>query len=286
MESVFNLIPSVVQSKAAKVALAAFVIDTLVALVSLTIMYGTGFFKLSDPTALNPNDPIAPIRYIVLVFYLLLFFIIWFILYIQDRAGNDDGFSIIRKKLTGMWIVSYGTPYGHNFDRRIATKNAIGCSIVINQDNRKLELKFRIRENRIFTDDDAQVIKIICLRRDHESNYYLFYYFKGFRKLQKEMSAYIEPEASHSADTVEVEFLGKLTFEASDNNVKVTSMNGEWFDLNGNISKLLSLLDSADDVSRIGNDVVRKPERKPLSDIRILDYSAFMGEVSFSRDVS
>src|SRR5271157_587882 len=103
-----------------------------------------------------------------------------------------------------MWIVEYGSPYGVNADSLLA-RSALGCSIMINPDNRKLEMKFRIKGNRIYTDDEAQIIKIIALRRDRGYDYNLFYYFKGIRHLQTEILGFIKPELGHhSAETVEV----------------------------------------------------------------------------------
>lgn len=279
MESLLKLIPSFVEGKSAKLALAAVVIDTILAAFILIILSGTSF---SADFTLRA----APYPYVFIAMYVIFFFVIWFILYIQDRAENDDGFSSIRKKLIGMWIVDYGSPYGINGDRRVA-KSAVGCSISINPDNRKLELKFRIKDNRIYTDDEAQIIKIISLRRDHEYFYNLFYYFKGVRTLQRDILDFIEPELGHhSGDTVEVEFLARVTFECPLNVNKVARMEGEWYDLNGNISKLLALLAEIDHAKEASGGQSSQLSRRPLSDIGVPAFSASMGSIIFSRDVS
>ena len=146
-------------------------------------------------------------------------------------------------------------------------------------------MKFRIKDNRIYTDDEGQIIKIISIRNDHDYHYHLFYYFKGERKLQRLISDAIKPEMGrHSTDAIEVEFLARVTFEAPSNAVKVLKMAGEWYDLNGNISKLLAILAALDEAQH-GDELGQKTfEPKPFSDIGVPAYSASMGTIDFSRD--
>jgi hypothetical protein len=191
-----KLIPSFVQGWAGRLALAAAGVDTLLIVVVLVILSGATF-----STGLVVSA--APYPYIFATSYVVLFFVIWFILYIQTRSENENGYTIIRRKLVGTWIVDYSSPYGVDVKGPLA-RAALGCFIIINPDNRKLELKFIIKDNRVY-EDDKQTITAVTIRREHDYQYNLFYYYTGLREIQKDMADALESDGGQRP-------LGQISF--------------------------------------------------------------------------
>jgi hypothetical protein len=263
-----------IQGRSARLALSSLIIATVLAVVSAGFFTG-GSFK-------NLDIPKTPYALSFSFAYVLFFFIIWFILYIQDRAENEDGFTQVRKKLVGEWFVRYGSP---SPEKTLQTdKSAVSCVIWINPGNRKLELKFKIVDNKIYQNDESQIVKVISLRREEAFSYILFYYFKGERKIQPLLANFIEHESDErSSDTVELEFMAKLNFEANVNQKQVQAMNGEWYDLNGNISRLLSLHQDVTHWQDASPEDGKTLEKRKLSEIEIPSFSAMMGSINFGR---
>lgn len=92
MEKLITSVFSFVEGKSTKLALSALVIDSVLALV-LALIIGEGTLGKDAITfLLHP-----PVAYFVGGIYLVFFFVIWFLLYIQTIRENDDGFSEVRR---------------------------------------------------------------------------------------------------------------------------------------------------------------------------------------------
>ena len=265
-------IPSFVTGRAAKLGLSAVVIVTFL-MGGCLLIFGGG-----SPTALRP----APYPTLFLILYVVVFFLFWIVLLWMDRSEWEDGYTPIRKKIVGNWNLEYSSRLGSDSDNRLA-QAALGASIFINPATKKLELKFRIHHNKIYADDDSQIIRSIALRNDHDYFYDLFYYFKGERELQPRVADHLAPDGVFNGK-VEVEFVAKLSFESPDNVKRVTEIKGVWYDLNSNISRLLSASAQIEDAAERGKQALARLEPIKLSELISPSYTARMGDLRFVRD--
>jgi hypothetical protein len=203
-----------------------------------------------------------------------LFLAIWFFLSILQSKEFQDGYTVHRKKMSGTWIVNYSNPMRVD-SRRNPDSPAVGCIISINSEE-KLELRFVVKNNRIYEDDD-NIVTDVALRREHSNMYNMFYYFSGKREAAfdlKHMAEHVD--FLTDAGKVNIEFFAKLSFRVEPNDKKITHMEGNWYDLNGNITKML-LLRSAVDTGASSADALLH-----FTSMHQLD-SALMGSVEFSR---
>jgi hypothetical protein len=265
-------IPGFITGRAAKLALSAVVVVTIL-MGACLVIFGGG-----SPT----NFHAAPYPVLFGILYVVVFFLFWIVLLWMDRSEWEDGYTPIRKKLEGNWHLEYSSVLGSDMDNRLGEGN-LGASIFINPLTKKLEMKFRIHNNRIYADDDSQIIRVTALRNDHDYFYDLFYYFKGERELQPRVADHLAQDGVYNGK-VEVEFVAKLSFEAPENIKRVTEIKGEWYDLNGNISRLLSASAQIDDVAERGKQALARMEPIKLFELVAPSYKALMGDLRFVRD--
>jgi hypothetical protein len=274
MEKLFKLLPDfLVEGKTTKLAISALIIDTVLAIVLILILGGGTLGK--DTLTILSLHPI--VNYVAGTVYLVFFFVIWFVLYIQTIKENEDGFSEIRRKLVGPWILNY-TSVPRNDGPFTPTRYTVGCSISVNPDTQKLEFRFQTRDDPIYA-DGGDTVSVVALRRDVESSYNLFYYFEGKRKLQQRFADHIEWEADRRDDQLQIEFLGLVRFDVQQNLVQVQTMKGSWYDLNGNITRAINLLN---DLKQAASMQAELP-RKRLSELEGATVGARVGEVEFTR---
>lgn len=274
MEKLFKLLPDfLVEGKTTKLALSALIIDTMLGIVLILILGGGTLGK--DTLTILSLHPI--VNYIAGTIYLVFFFVIWFVLYIQTIKENEDGFSEVRQKLVGPWILNYTSVPRDNGPFK-PTRYTVGCSISINPDTRKLEFRFQTRDDPIYA-DGADTVSIVALRRDVESTYNLFYYFEGKRKLQGRFADHIEWDTDQRDDQLLIEFLGLVRFEVQQNLIQVQSMKGSWYDLNGNITRSINLLNELNEASNLQAEL----PKKRLSELEGAIVGARVGDVEFTR---
>ncbi len=265
---------SLTDNKNARLAIAAFVISTLVTAVAILIVsfsYDDKGFHFSVPTQLSIAFVVA---------YLIMFVASWFILYLLNAKDNTDIYTEVRKSLKGEWIVTYAANRGPVSDTEIVPPRASPCKIDVNQEQ-KLIMIFRISRNPIFVDDPGQVIRDVAVRYNEEGGYTLMYYYKGERTLQPGIAQAIAPEGTRDPHTIDVEIFGHMTFSRPADGETVKHIDGHWFDLNGNVSRLFALLDLRTAAA------YRKEHFEPmrLSQVPIhqINFDADMGGLSFDR---
>ena len=149
MEKIITSVFSFVDGKSTKLALSALVIDSVLAFV-LALIVGGGTLGMDAIIFVG----LPPVAYFVGGIYLVFFFVIWFLLYVRTIRENNDGFSEIREKLVGTWIVNY-TSVSLRSSEFSPTRFTVGCSISINPDTRKLEFRFNTKENPVYADEEA-----------------------------------------------------------------------------------------------------------------------------------
>lgn len=210
--------------------------------------------------------------------FVFSFILIWFLLYIQISKEADDLYSNIRSMLKGNWVVRYDASNGVPRDPLIPGLQ-VDCDIHINPENKKLEMEFLVEDNSIY-ESEKQVVNTVALAHDGGNQYSMFYYFNGKRKIKGQLWRYLIEDGDFSrSEGIDVEFFGVLHFQRSLTDKKVVVMDGEWFDLNGKVTQLFSLVDE-----------VRKNENqqaKHLSDASIhsANFVAKMGKIEYKRRV-
>ena len=273
--SVWGEIPNgllkLTDNKNARLALAAFVISTLViavAILIVSISYDDKGFHFVIPANLS-------IAYVS--GYLILFIGSWFILYLLNARDGIDVYTEVRKSLTGDWTVTYAANKGPVSDREIVPQRAGPAKIDVNQEQ-KLIMVFKIINNPIFADDQNQIIRDVAVRYNDEGGYTLMYYYKGERALQPKIGA---ESMIDKRDNIEVEIFGHLTFNKPADGEKVRQIKGHWFDLNGNISRLFGLLDLRTAAAYRQENFA--PMRLSEVPIHQSNFDADMGAVNFDR---
>lgn len=259
------VLTNILTEKSAKIAFAALIIDLLLTATAVGLLVGTGY---KDHWLTTTEAGIVAGCAIV------GFAVIWFILYLQTREELTDVYTLVRKQISGRWLVKYATSpnYGEVEERFVS------CDI--QEDTLlKLEMKFTIVQSPIFSPQEPNVVKDIALRLT-DSGYKLFYYFETKRALASNIVELLPPNDSRRGE-VEIETLGMLEFDRpASKKDKVQEMRGKWYDLNGNMMRLMKLLQMAEEAKlrnipfdRIAFDEI------PVSQIH---FDADMGPVTFS----
>ncbi len=264
-----------IDNKNTRLAVAAVVITTLlvscgIAITSVSYDHGWKFI-------IRPEFQAA-----FVIAYLVLFVTSWFILYLLNSKDATDVYSEAREKLVGQWIVTYEANVGPVSQQVVVASRTIGCFISVNE-LKKLEMVFRIHDNPIFRDDEKQVVRDVAIRANESGGYTIFYYYAAPRGIQPQVAIHILPEEGQNQrpDEVEVEIFARVNFEKSPAGGVVNKMQGKWFDLNGNVSRLLALLDSQK-VAEIRSEEF-KPMRLSQVPIHQKNFDADMGAIEFSR---
>jgi|SRR6185437_4837435 len=260
-----EFVKGVFTEKSARLAFAALVIDlVLAAAIVATIVGNTYRDHWLTSTQIS----------IIVVGSIIGFAVIWFILYIQTRNELADIYSIVRKQISGTWQVQYATsPTYGNVRERI-----VNCDI--QEDTvRKLEMRFTIVQNPIFSPQGPNVVKDIALRMT-ETGYKMFYYFETKRSLIKEIVDLLPGNDPHRAE-IEIETLGMVEFDRPlKEDGKVQVMSGKWYDLNGNMMRLMKLIEMSEQAK-----LLNKPftpiafDDIPVSQIH---FDADMGSITFN----
>jgi hypothetical protein len=267
MEMKFDLsefLKGVFTERSAKLAIAALLIDLLLIGAVVAILVGPTYKE--DWLSFREKVMVAAGS-------IVGFAVIWFILYIQTRQDLIDIYSVVRKQITGTWQVKYAasTSYG-DVEERIVT-----CEI--REDIlRKLEMRFSLVQNPIFMPQEPNVVKDIALRMT-ETGYKLFYYFVTRRSLVREIVDLLPRDDPHRAE-VEIETLGMLEFDRPlKNGDKVQLMTGKWYDLNGNMMRILKLM-QLDKEARV-REIHFQPIAFDAIPVSQIHFDADMGAVSF-----
>jgi hypothetical protein len=259
-----EFLKGVFTEKSAKLAIAALLVDLLLAAAVVGILVGSGWRE----RWLGPTE-----TWIMAVGSILGFGVIWFILYIQTRQDLTDIYSIVRKQISGTWQVKYATStsYGEVEER------IVNCDI---QEDavRKLEMRFTIVQNPIFKSQEPNVVKDVALRMT-DTGYKLFYYFETERFLTDDVVKLLRPGDSHRGE-VQVETLGMLEFERPvKNDDQVQLMSGKWYDLNGNMMRILKLMQMAHEAKI--KDAPFQPMAFNEIPVSQIHFDADMGGVAF-----
>lgn len=235
----------------------------------LSIDFGGGVIRFDIPEGA---------RIFLLVSYPLSFFVIWFLMYVQNRKDAEDIYSKIRDRIKGSWLVQYEAHIGPISGKKIVEDRVIGCNITVSPTDYKLELRFDIFNNPIFSDQEGNIIKEVTIRYDENGKYVMIYYFSAIRTIKSDISVDIIPESgsSNSAE-LEVNIFGRVVFDRPAADGVITDMSGRWYDLNGNVCRLLAFLEEREKKEGF--------EPMKLSDVPMNQryFDADMGAVRFRR---
>jgi hypothetical protein len=220
-----------------------------------------------------------PISFRVVVFtlFLLSFVIIWFLLYSQFSSEAADLYSGLRKKLIGNWMVQYELTPGQRVLEEWQRLPEIMCAILLNP-VQKLEIHYDVSGNPLF-EDSKEVIQSISLNHEVANKYRLSYYYKSSRTLTGRLSSILCKEGGdYPCTELDIEVFVNLGFEDSRTKSPIDAIEGQWYDLNGNLIRLFALAEEFE-----------KPDMKDhkfhLSDARVDrdNFVALMGDIRFRR---
>jgi len=233
-----NLLKTV-DNRNARLGLASVVLATLLVLVPVALTSEftccSSGFKFSMPD---------PYRFAYVIVYFIGVFAIWFILYLMSSKDATDVYSEVRNLLKGGWIVSYKAAQSEVPAILMQDVGRTTCQIIVTA-SKKLRIKFfDSEEGGIVRPDDEHIVSDVAVRYGDDSRYVMFYYGKFARTLIPEVARLIAP-ASEGEDTshINVEYFARVTFAPDDGTVK--EMSGDWYDLNGNASRLMSIIAAA-----------------------------------------
>jgi hypothetical protein len=266
-----------IENKSTRLAVAAIIIATLLIGCALVIVGGITHDANGWHFGAPPQFQIA-----FVIAYFVLFIGSWFILYLLNAKDASDVYSDVREKLVGQWVISYDADIGPLSNQIVVPRRSVGCFISVNAEQ-KLQLVFRIRDNPIFKDEEKQVIKDVAIRYNDTGGYTMFYYYQDRRDIQPQITEYLVAENGPTrVDEVEIEVFGHVSFEKSQSaGGIVQKMEGHWFDLNGNVSRLFTLLDQKS-VANIRKEPFA-PMRLSQVPVHQRHFDADMGKVEFSR---
>lgn len=272
-----TFLSSLFKDKVTGLAAAAFILSVALSFMIWALLAGTisisgGSFS-GTLTALGPLTSLG-----VASLFVISFFIIWFILHIQYIREAEDIYSRLRTKIAGVWLAEYDWLIAGKY--LFPNRPKAFFEFAINAD-RKLEMQFDPKDNILFSDVD-QDLSQISLRHIQGNKYNLTYYYKNERKLRSEYKSNIEPDyLNHNVLAIDIEVFGILTFEEPKGTSPVVLMKGEWFDLNGNMKVLGTLLNKKTEAELRQQ---ASPFRAKLSTL-VPEHlaSARMGEVEFRR---
>ncbi len=277
MKAFIDLFGMLAKSRTTQIAAASMVLSVAfyaVILVIFGLTYGSGGVSF-------PSDIGRITRIALAVGFALVFVMLWFFLYVQNIREADDVYSRMREKLAGGWNIRYQATNGPNGRGPFDQPLIIPCAIVINPGNRKLEITIEVTGNPIW-EDGAQTITNVSLRHDIGNRYNMVYYYKGERKLKDRVDRYLNHDQEYSTSKgIEIEIFAILEFEERTNETHVTSLRGQWYDLNGRVTQVFALIDELEKEIAQGKD----PAKRRLSEAPIdrENFSARMGQISIDR---
>jgi hypothetical protein len=265
LDDLIKIVNDLLTERSARLAFAALLIDIVMCSFIVALLVGFNYQNnWLSPTASVAMSAVAAIA----------FAIIWFILYIQKRKELTDIYSVVREQISGTWQVKYSTSpdYG-DVEERI-----VNCDIGVDTIE-KLEMKFTIVQSPLFSPQSPNVVKDVALRMT-ETGYKLFYYFQIKRPLVQDLVELLPKGDLHRAG-IEIETLGMLEFDRPPKpSEKVPIMAGKWFDLNGNLMRLMKLIQLKQEAKAKGEpfDLISF-DRIPVSQMH---FDANMGSVIFT----
>jgi hypothetical protein len=218
----------------------------------------------------------------IIVLYVFFTLGIWLFVSTRERSDAEDIFTWVRRLMVASWEVSYpltvpnkdkiGGAEGQLLTTFIPR---VSAQVYIDNTTQKLEIRFVITDNRIWANRD-QIIDLIAIRNVLQDQFAMIYYYKGKRDLSTEARTHILPEIQGTnIDSIEVEVFGSLEFAAK-RNEPITRMEGQWFDLNGNVRRVLAIMTEVD---KQGHEYQAK-----MSDVQLdTQYFTAMGKLVFNR---
>jgi len=219
-------------------------------------------------------------RVILAMMFIIVFIAMWYILYLQYVREAEDVFSRLREKLLGGWVAEYD--YILPGPQTIIAKQKTLFKITLNND-RKLQFVFDSHDDEIFADKD-NIVSDIALRHIQSGKYKMIFHYAGERSLKSTISFYLDAYPGQDAAILQVETIAILDFDDPPNpHQVVTSMTGEWYDLNGSLKRLGVLINRIDTARR--ENKTFKTKLWEL-DPEVKNIGAKMGTVAFSRMIT
>lgn len=259
--------------KYARMGISAFIISTLLLIVCVLITsfkYDASGMQFAVPQQLS---------FAFILAYLILFVGSWFVLYILQMKSGVDVYDDVRRNLTGDWNVNYAPRVGPRSKSTIIGSRNVPCNIAMGGD-KKLTMNFKIKGHPFFADDQSQTIRDVAVRYNDDGGFTMMYYYKSDRELKEEASRFLKADTGAHLSVIDIEVFGRLTFSKNAGQERVTVISGNWYDLNGNMSRLYALQDlllSSGDIEKFG------PIALSQIPIHQENFDADMGTVNYSR---
>jgi hypothetical protein len=270
----------VLGSKSVSLAFVAFALAVLIASVAYFIFAFTNGSADKSGDFLRFVAPSSSFQILVFVVFLFAFVLIWFLLYLQYNREAEDIYSRLREKLAGNWQIRYELYPDQNRYAPYDKVPSVPCKIAVNEATKKLEILFEIDDDPLF-ENGKQTIRTIALRHEADNRYSMSYYYKMSCGLNTNLSQHLLNEKGDGTRTdLEVEIFASLNFEDPLSKSEVDRMSGEWFDLNGNLIRLFSLVSELKEHQKDDKIFKRK-----LSEAVVTrdNFAASMGDIIFFR---
>lgn len=269
LDKVVSFLTGMLTEKAARLAASALLLSIVMILVAAAIVSG----QIYDGHSWHLNIPQEDQKYF-LPGFVSTFIAIWFILYIQTEKAITDIYSVIREKMTGMWLVTYAADPGILPGSVNVPERKVSCEIQVDVLG-KLQFVFTILNNPIFENQKDQAIRDVAIRQNDQGGFTIFYYYQTKRELRRDVAELLRDKNRE----IELEIFGRLSFPNPGDKRKVSQMVGNWYDLNGNIMRIFTVVDlkNVADIRKEAFDPI------PLSEVPILQkhYDADMGTTVF-----
>jgi hypothetical protein len=270
----------VLSSRSVSLAFVALLISIIIAAVSYLTFAMVGVKVDANNKVVDLGDIDVTLRIVVLGVFLFSFVVIWFILYVQYVREADDIYSRLREKLVGDWAVQYELHPGQTTNKiKLGDTPIAFGEIVVNDNTRKLEIHFNTKPNAVFA-GGKQVIRFIALRHISDDRCSMTYHYKMIVDLSPVISQHLLDDKGTHITELEVEIFAALEFS---DQAPIKNMEGQWFDLNGNLIRLFAAMDEI--IKHQGEDkifLIKLPE----AHITHANFSALMGDLTYTRGVS
>jgi hypothetical protein len=277
MNAVKDFFLQIFSSASGKIVLGAIVLSGIITSVAMAIL---GYNFTFSSGLVQPAPALsAAMKAALIAGFVIAFVVIWFILYIQTNQEAEDLYSFVRKKLTGTdWVVQYEASNGPSRPIKLGRPFIVACDVHINPSNKKLELVFTIPESNVW-ENNFQTITSVAIRYHVGNDYEMFHYYDVERNIHTEMAKYV---TDLKVDRViAIEMFAIIKFKVVSGRTQVNRMSGEWFDLNGNATKVFALVDEVTTAAARGAPYTARA----LSDMNLTseNFSAKMGKITFRR---
>jgi hypothetical protein len=162
----------------------------------------------------------------------------------EPQRSGSDVYRDVGKGLVGQWAVRYEVNFGEKPLQTVGGSRTVGCYISMSP-LEGLELRLDMKDDPLHTGVEEVVIRDVALRYNEVGGFTMFYYYRGTISIWPHVAQSVVGDAENRRpDEVAIEYFGLVRFDKPTVDGVVRKMKGTWYDLNGNITRLLTLLDA------------------------------------------